>query len=187
MTGCKACGGGHVEQNVLQSYRDDILLGAPFPVSIEKTAVEERCADCGHLLGISVPDLSGLAAAVAMVRAVFPQKLTGAEIKFLRKAAGWRAKDLAEKLGVAPETVSRWEHAAPPISEQWERHLRLAVCFQLYPSAPLAVEFDPDDLLGLKIRPVRSADDEIAIVCWREPATGTDASGGGKWGYREAA
>ncbi|MBN1610859.1 MAG: helix-turn-helix domain-containing protein [Polyangiaceae bacterium] len=34
---------------------------------------------------------------------------TGDELRFLRKAAGLRAADLAEALGVSPESVSHWE------------------------------------------------------------------------------
>src|SRR5437868_1574358 len=34
---------------------------------------------------------------------------SGEEFKFLRKTAGLRAAELAELLGVSPETVSHWE------------------------------------------------------------------------------
>jgi putative zinc finger/helix-turn-helix YgiT family protein len=37
-----------------------------------------------------------------------------AELKFIRKAAGIRAADLAEWLGVTPETVSHWETGRHP-------------------------------------------------------------------------
>ena len=33
----------------------------------------------------------------------------GAALRFMRKALGWRAVALAQALGVAPETLSRWE------------------------------------------------------------------------------
>ncbi len=36
--------------------------------------------------------------------------------KFMRKAAGYKAKDLAQLLGVAPETVSRWENGGLDVS-----------------------------------------------------------------------
>lgn len=39
---------------------------------------------------------------------------TGAEFKFMRKAAGIRAADLAEWMGVTPETVSHWETGKHP-------------------------------------------------------------------------
>jgi DNA-binding transcriptional regulator YiaG len=36
-------------------------------------------------------------------------RMTGAEVKRLRESLGLRQKDLAERLGVHPMTVSRWE------------------------------------------------------------------------------
>jgi len=35
--------------------------------------------------------------------------LSGEAFRFMRKAAGLRAKELAELLDVTPETISRWE------------------------------------------------------------------------------
>jgi DNA-binding transcriptional regulator YiaG len=35
---------------------------------------------------------------------------TGSEFALVRKAAGFRAVEIAELFGVRPETVSRWEH-----------------------------------------------------------------------------
>jgi DNA-binding transcriptional regulator YiaG len=35
---------------------------------------------------------------------------TGPEFALVRKAAGFRAVEIAELFGVRPETVSRWEH-----------------------------------------------------------------------------
>jgi transcriptional regulator with XRE-family HTH domain len=34
---------------------------------------------------------------------------TGESFRFMRKAVGLRANELSEYLGVAPETISRWE------------------------------------------------------------------------------
>ena len=40
---------------------------------------------------------------------------TGEAFKFMRKALGMRATDLAELLGVAAETISRWERGERPV------------------------------------------------------------------------
>ena len=40
------------------------------------------------------------------------EKVNGVELRFCRKALGLRQVDLAEHLGVASETVSRWETGA---------------------------------------------------------------------------
>jgi DNA-binding transcriptional regulator YiaG len=60
--------------------------------------------------GIVVPDVNGLQIAAAVARAIVPAKLTGKEIRFLRKAIGMRAADLARFLDVTAETMSRWEN-----------------------------------------------------------------------------
>ncbi len=40
---------------------------------------------------------------------------TGEAFRFMRKALGMRATDLAELLGVAAETISRWERGERPV------------------------------------------------------------------------
>ena len=42
-------------------------------------------------------------------RIIFPTKMTGAEIRTAREARGWTQLELAQAIGVAFETVSRWE------------------------------------------------------------------------------
>jgi DNA-binding transcriptional regulator YiaG len=54
-------------------------------------------------------------------------RLTGAEIRFLRTWLGWSGKAFADKLGVTPETVSRWEHGTKEMNRSNERLLRLYV------------------------------------------------------------
>ncbi len=49
--------------------------------------------------------------------------ITGPELRFVRKALGLRQTELAEHLGVAAETVSRWETGADP----FKRPIHLAV------------------------------------------------------------
>lgn len=37
-------------------------------------------------------------------------RLSGPELRFLRKMMGWSGKDFATRMGVTPEQVSRWEN-----------------------------------------------------------------------------
>jgi DNA-binding transcriptional regulator YiaG len=46
---------------------------------------------------------------------------TGEEVRFLRKSLGWSGSDFAKHMGVAEETVSRWENDAAPIGPQADR------------------------------------------------------------------
>jgi putative zinc finger/helix-turn-helix YgiT family protein len=67
-----------------------------------------RCSVCGETLydheevGRQEQEL----AAALVERGV----RTGPEFALVRKAAGFRAVEIAELFGVRPETVSRWEH-----------------------------------------------------------------------------
>jgi len=69
--------------------------------------------------------------------------VSGAELKFARKAMGLRQADLAEHLGVNAETISRWETG----SEAFKRPVQLAVL-------RLLEEFQRS---GAIARPVRSS------------------------------
>src|SRR5690349_4794833 len=65
-----------------------------------------RCDECGEV-AIDGPSIERfeLMAAAHLARS---GQVNGPILRFQRKAIGLGAKDLAELLGVAPETVSRW-------------------------------------------------------------------------------
>lgn len=66
-----------------------------------------RCGDCGEII-YPGPALEAFELGVA--RALVARGISsGPALKFVRKAMGLRAVDLAELLGVAAETISRWE------------------------------------------------------------------------------
>lgn len=77
-------------------------------MGIEIAAHGRRCSACGEILydheevGRQEQEL----AAALVQRGIH----TGTEFAFVRKAAGFRAVEIAELFGVRPETVSRWEH-----------------------------------------------------------------------------
>lgn len=70
-----------------------------------------ECVKCGELY-TRLDELGVFELAVAERLASLGIR-TGASFKFMRKALGLRAIDLAELLNVAPETVSRWETGDP--------------------------------------------------------------------------
>jgi DNA-binding XRE family transcriptional regulator len=112
------------------------------------------CETCGTVLRTDIPNLPGLIAAVAIGRSKADRKLSGQEIRFLRKALDETAKELAEHLDVTEETVSRWENDRLAISNSVERMLRLRVCKVLRQKAP-AMDWNDDQILyRLKIIPV---------------------------------
>ena len=109
-----------------------------------------------------VPDIGGLEAAAAVARATVHAKLSGKEIRVLRKALGLTAAALAEFLDVTPETLSRWENSKETISNNAERILRLRIVQGLGKKSP-GVKAATDDILDLKISPFRGSIDPITL------------------------
>lgn len=85
-----------------------------------------RCPRCGNY-EVSIPHIEGLHRLIARILIEKTTRLTGEEVRFLRKSLGWSGADFAENIGVAEETVSRWENDATPIGPQADRLLRLMV------------------------------------------------------------
>lgn len=70
-----------------------------------------ECTECGESY-VAIDDLGDFELAVSERIATLGVG-TGESFKYMRKALGLRAIDLAELLGVAPETISRWENGVP--------------------------------------------------------------------------
>lgn len=158
---CIECG-GEVVTKTLPVYRDDGLIGLPCVVLLD-AAEESTCAACGTDNGISIPDAEGLEIAVAVARVCYPLKLNAQEIRFLRRALGSQAKDLADELEVRPETVSNWENGKDPINPHIEKILRLKVAKDLGPRAP-AVPCELDTIHNLKIKHLHACDEHNQFI-----------------------
>ena len=85
--------------------------------------------ECGEELPV-IPKLSELHRVIAHTLARQPQKLRGSEIRFLRKYLGLSGNDAAKTLGVAPETLSRWENEQSSMGVSVEKLLRYAALMQ---------------------------------------------------------
>lgn len=112
-------------------------LGTSFQV-ILYDSVEHRVADKG--LEIHIPDFQGLMKQIAISRSTHPAKLHGGDIKFLRKTLGMKSKDLAAKLDVSPEHMSRCEAGAKVLSPNSEKVLRSIVLLEAIYVARKALE-----------------------------------------------
>jgi DNA-binding transcriptional regulator YiaG len=109
-----------------------------------------------------VPDVQGLEAATAVARATVQDKLSGKEIRFLRKALCLKGTALADFLDVTGETLSRWENGKDAISTNAERILRLRVLHGLRARAP-GVQADTAALLDLKFLPFRASTEPTTL------------------------
>jgi DNA-binding transcriptional regulator YiaG len=92
------------------------------------TVIDSGVLATGHMADgsaiLSAEDVSAVErrATIAVLRDV--ELVTGAELRFARKVLGLRQSELADQLGVAVETVSRWETGA----DTFKRHIQLAIC-----------------------------------------------------------
>lgn len=90
-----------------------------------------RCAACKTEL-VSIPDMDGLARATAISRALDPVRLSGREVKFLRRVLDMTQAEFAKAMDLAAESVSRWENDARGIGGACEKLVRHNICALLY-------------------------------------------------------
>lgn len=99
---CVECGGTKFEVGTHeQKYIVDAIV-----FRVESKA--DRCVKCGSMLVESVAMGVGELRAAGWLAE--NNIISGASFKFMRKALMFRAKEIADLLGVTPESVSRWEN-----------------------------------------------------------------------------
>lgn len=146
-------------------HYEERALGLPYPVILKGAAEEEIGAD-EERLGVRIPDLEGLAAAVVLARCLWPYDLAGTEVRFIRRVLGYTQKELAARLVMSPETLSRWENRKEederPIGEWADKSLRMLAAIELFGRTPGSA-VDPNDITALRIR-LREANSWPTIV-----------------------
>jgi len=87
------------------------------------------CPECGETY-TGIPKMAELDRTLVEMVISQDSRLTPDEIAFVRKYLGLSGRDLAARMGVAPETVSRWENGKQTMSESHERLLRALVVIE---------------------------------------------------------
>ena len=100
MKTCEGC-----EGRVTRTRKQEVLVvsGRRFVVSLPARA----CRSCGVQADAASLERIELEVACELAR---EGPASGETFRFMRKALGMRAMDLADLLGITPETVSRWEN-----------------------------------------------------------------------------
>jgi len=152
-------------------------FGAPFKILLKDSVSVTTDAD-GNMLSYTIPDPEGLMRVIVLTRILNRRKLSGKDIKFLRKAVCVMQKDLAVAIEILPETLSRYEAEKSPIGPGSEKLLRLFLFktaikhYKMKESdAKKNLEKALDKLFDvLKPVPVHDADDELVMTfCRRRP------------------
>lgn len=102
-----------------------VCLGAPFKVVLHNSVPVETDAKTGCITHYTIPDLGQLSIAVLLSRLTHPRKLSGKDVRFIRKVLGIKQKKLASEIEVSVEHLSRFENGGPPLSPQGDKYLRL--------------------------------------------------------------
>lgn len=100
-------------------------LGAPFKVVLHDSVKVVSDANTGEIVSYTIPDPDGLFRAIALVRILHARKLSGPDIKFLRKAVGLKQKELAKAIELSPEHLSKCEAGFLPVGPGSEKLLRI--------------------------------------------------------------
>ena len=137
-----------------KNYRYD-AVGLP-GITLKDIEVS-RCPKCGEY-EVAIPQIEDLHRTIARAVITKRERLTPAEIRFLRKFLRWPGVDFGAHMGTAPETVSRWENGSTPMGVTADRRLRLMVAAG-QPKADYSLEtlklvarLDPKPLrLGVKV------------------------------------
>lgn len=137
--------------HVLDRYEEK-LMGLPYPVVLLNAAEEITHPKTGAVLGVAVPDAEELAAAVALALCFMPARLSGAEVRFIRRVMGMTGQELAAAVEMDPATLSRWEHDKQTVGGWADKAIRMAAVLRLQDRAP-ASSLRPEDIVNLRLAP----------------------------------
>jgi transcriptional regulator with XRE-family HTH domain len=147
MRRCDRCKTGLLERSVKREHVED--LGGVVVNIIDAVKVF-KCTgqDCGEET-TGIPDMQGLVHAAAVYRALSPVRLSGKEVRFMRRALDMTQVDFGKMMDLTAEHVSRWETGARGIGCATEKLTRHNLCALLYKDV-LALDYDPSVIANMQ-------------------------------------
>jgi putative transcriptional regulator len=119
---CGTCGKAEMTTTV----ENHLYVESGLPNVVLHGVEVRRCPECGSF-EVLLPRVTELHRVIAKAVILKPSRLSGAEVRFLRKHLGWSGTDFAEYMGVDSTTVSAWENERKPFGTSSDRLLRLMV------------------------------------------------------------
>lgn len=119
---CRTCGKADMT-SALETY---LYTESGLPNVVLAGVEVRRCPSCGHH-ELVLPRVVELHRTIAYAVLHKRTRLSGLEVRFLRKYLGWSGAAFARYIGVDPSTVSNWENDKDPIGSASDRLLRLMV------------------------------------------------------------
>ncbi len=116
--------GGAGESSYVVDRFEATDLGAPFKVVLHNAVTVTPNHD-GGTASYRIPNLDGLIRTVVIKRILHGRKLSGADIRFIRRALGMKQKDMAQRIETSPEHLSRCEAGTLVMSATTEKLLRI--------------------------------------------------------------
>lgn len=118
---CTSCGAPVTTDTVNYRYTESGL-----PNVILQGVTITTCPNCGEA-EVSIPRIAKLHRAIARELANSPARLTGAELRFLRKHLGLSGEEFGRYLHTDKTKISKWETEEDPIGPATDRLIRLLV------------------------------------------------------------
>jgi DNA-binding transcriptional regulator YiaG len=121
-------------------------------VKVLNAVVVHRCASCSDEM-TAIPDIHGLVRGAATARALNPTRLSGKEVRFMRRALDMTQRDFAAAMDLSHEHVSRWENDHKGVGGASEKLVRHNLC-ALLQNENVCV-YDPKVIANMKFRPLK--------------------------------
>ena len=124
---CLECG-NTMKKRIVEHHYAECGLKNIFLKNVEELV----CPNCGEE-ELVIPNMEQLHKLIANHVAVQKQRLLPEEVRFLRSHLGFSGVDFANAIGVAAETVSRWENGREEMKLSHERFLRVLILYEFGP------------------------------------------------------
>jgi putative transcriptional regulator len=116
----------HCGQPVTPETRNYRYTESGLPNVILQGVQLADCPSCGNS-DVAIPHLAKVHRAIALALANSPVRLTGSQLRFLRKHVGYSGEQLSNYLHTDKTKISKWERGEDPIGPSNDRLIRLLV------------------------------------------------------------